>query len=77
VRAQLLGEAYHNTNTYKKTLKQIAHNGSTYGKLGSDAVKQVLLYAAGVLEKKLSAGKYKGGWYTGWCAERRRQPDLV
>jgi hypothetical protein len=60
VRAQLLGEAYHNDTKYKKTLAQIGHNGSTYGELGSDAAKQVL-------ERKLPAGKYEGGWYTGWC----------
>jgi hypothetical protein len=51
-----------------KTLAQIGHNGSTYGELGSDAAKQVLLYAVQVLENKLPAGKYEGGWCTGWCA---------
>jgi hypothetical protein len=69
VRAQLLGEAYHNDKKYKKTLEQIGHNGSSYRVLGSDAAKQVLMYAAQVLEEKLPADKYKGGWYTGWCAE--------
>jgi hypothetical protein len=67
VRAQLLGEAYRNDKKYKKALAQSGHNGTTYGELGSDAAKQVLLYAAQVLERKLPAGKYEGGWYTGWC----------
>jgi hypothetical protein len=65
VRAQLLGEALIKTNKYKKTLKQIGHNGSTYGKLGSDAAAQVLMLAAQVLKEKLPADKYKAGWCTG------------
>jgi hypothetical protein len=62
VRAQLLGEAYHNDSRYKNTLEQIGHNGSTYGELGSDAAKQVLRCwcMRRRLEEKLPAGNYDG-----------------
>jgi hypothetical protein len=60
---------------YKQRVEDTAHNGRSYGKLGSDAAKKLLLKTAKALENKLPAGMYKTAWLTGWlmeCRGRRR-----